>query len=70
MRTGFRIFLLYTEAELEVGKEDSDGGLYYTIPGTKHVNALAWQDPDTGVSFRLQSILDQKTMVRMAENIK
>lgn len=60
----------YTEAELEADKETSDGGLYYTIPGTKHVNTLAWQDPDTGVYFRLQSILDQKTMVRMAENIK
>lgn len=37
----------YTEVELKVGKESSNGGLYHAIPGTKHVNPLAWQDPDT-----------------------
>lgn len=58
----------YTEAELKEEKEYSGSG--YTIPGMKHTNTLAWQDPDTGVYLRLQSIQDQDTMVRMAENVK
>lgn len=60
----------YTEAELKAGKESSNGGLYHTIPGTKYVNTLAWQDPDTWVYFRLQSIQDQDMMVHIAENVK
>ena len=52
----------YTETELKAGKESSNGGLYHTIPGTKYVNTLAWQDPDTWVYFRLQSIQDQDMM--------
>lgn len=60
----------YTETELEADQEASDGGLYYTIPGTKYVNTLAWQDPNTGVYFRLQSIQNQDTMVRIAESMK
>ena len=58
----------YTEAELEEAKEYSRTG--YITPGMKHTNTLAWQDPDTGVYFRLQSIQDQDTMVRMAESVK
>ena len=58
----------YTAEELEEYKEYSTTG--YIVPGTKHTNTLAWQDPDTGVYFRLQSIQSQDTMVRMAENVK
>ena len=34
------------------------------------MNTLAWQDPDTGLYFRLQSILDRNTMLRIAERVE
>lgn len=50
--------------------EPSDGFTTYHVPGESRMNTLAWQDPETGVYFRLQSILDKDTMIRMAENIR
>lgn len=41
-----------------------------TIPGGQEMNTLSWQDPNTGVHFRLQSILDQDTMLRIAGNVR
>ena len=40
------------------------------VPGVhaKDVNTLAWTKD--GVHFRLQSILDQAAMLRIAENVK
>ena len=40
------------------------------IPGEQGMNTLAWQDPETGIYFRLQSVLDRDTMLRMAEWIE
>lgn len=41
-----------------------------TVPGvhSKDVNTLVWTE--NGVNFRLQSVLDQATMIRIAENIE
>lgn len=41
-----------------------------TIPSQKTSNTLAWQDPDTGVSYLLQGILEKDAMIRIAENVK
>ncbi len=46
------------------------GATMISIPGEADMNTLAWQDPDTGVYFRLQSILDKDTMLRIAESVK
>lgn len=37
-----------------------------TIPGAKRMNTLVWQDSDTGIHFKIQSVLDRETMVRIA----
>lgn len=50
--------------------EDSGGITTIDSVGLRSSNTLAWQDPDTGVYFRLQSIWDQATMLRIAENIE
>ena len=34
------------------------------------MNTLMWTDSDTGTYFKLQSILNMDTMIRIAENIK
>lgn len=60
----------YSESEADAAKENTNGMTFITIPGTRHVNTLSWQDPDTGVYFRLQSIQDQDTMVRIATHVK
>ena len=41
-----------------------------TIPSPKNMNTLAWADPETGIYYRLQSILNVETMIRIAENIE
>lgn len=41
-----------------------------TVPGSKRMNTLMWTDSDTGTYFKLQSILDMDTMIRIAENVK
>lgn len=43
-----------------------------TIPGlqSKEYSTLAWTDPETGISFRLQSKESLNTMVKMAKNIE
>ena len=40
-----------------------------TVAGvqSENVSTLAWNDPDSGLSFRLQGPLDQDTMIRIAE---
>ena len=50
--------------------EPSNGFTTYHVPGESRMNTLAWQDPETGVYFRLQSILNKDTMLRMAESVK
>ena len=42
----------------------------FTVPSPGNLNTLAWQDGDTGIHYRLQSILDMDTMIRIAENVK
>ena len=42
----------------------------FTVPSPEKLNTLAWQDAETGIYYRLQSILDMDTMIRMAENVK
>ena len=42
----------------------------YTVPSPENLNILAWQDEATGIHYRLQSILDMDTMIRIAENVK
>ncbi len=58
----------YTEEELDEAGESGGGDTYATIPGVKHVNTLAWTKD--GVHFRLQSILDQASMLQIAESVK
>lgn len=41
-----------------------------TVPGSKRMNTLVWMDSNTGIYFKLQSILDMDTMIRIAENVK
>ena len=43
-----------------------------TIPGmqSKEYSTLVWTDPESGVSFRLQSAENMESMIRMAEAIK
>lgn len=40
-----------------------------TVPGSKRMNSLVWTDPETGTHFKLQSILDMDTMIRIAERV-
>ena len=42
----------------------------FTVPSPGNLNTLAWQDEDTGIHYRLQSILDMDTMIRIAKNIE
>lgn len=43
-----------------------------TVPSVRSddVNTLVWSDDKTGVNFRLISILDKDTMIRIAENVR
>lgn len=41
-----------------------------TIPSPKNMNTLAWADPETGIYYRLQSVLDMETMSRIAQSAK
>ena len=41
----------------------------FTVPSPENLNTLAWQDAETGIHYRLQSILDMDTMIRIAENV-
>ena len=64
------------EAYIDDGGEapdTGDTGVTITtaiIPGEQGMNTLAWQDPDMGLYFRLQSILDRNTMLRIAERVE
>lgn len=40
-----------------------------TVPGNKRMNTLVWHNSDTGTYFKLQSILDKDTMIRIADNV-
>lgn len=54
------------------GDNDSIPGISitsYTKPAQREMNTLAWQDPHTGVHYRLQSILPQDEMLRMANSV-
>lgn len=42
----------------------------FTIPAQKELGTLLWQDEASGLYCRLQSILDQETLLRMAESVK
>ena len=41
-----------------------------TIPAQKELGTLLWQDEASGLYCRLQSILDQETLLRMAESVQ
>lgn len=41
-----------------------------SIPADREMNTLAWEDPDAGIYFRLQSILPQEAMIRMAKSVQ
>ena len=63
------------EAYIDDGGEAPDTGdtgvtiTTAVIPGEQGMNTLAWQDPDTGLYFRLQSILDKDIMLHIAEQV-
>jgi hypothetical protein len=64
----------YTYDEREVNVDgmpvESVGGVTsVTIPSPKNMNTLAWTDPETGIYYRLQSVLQKTTMINIAENI-
>ena len=42
----------------------------FTIPAQKELGTLLWQDEASGLYCRLQSILAQETLLRMAESVK
>lgn len=42
----------------------------FTIPAQKELGTLLWQDEASGLYCRLQSILDQETLLRMAESVQ
>ena len=42
----------------------------FTVPSPEKLNTLAWQNTETGIYYRLQSILDMDTMIRIAEHIE
>lgn len=61
------------------GDPDAGGGVTVTIgstrevttiPGEGEMSVLLWTDPETGVSFRIQGMLDRETLVRMAESVQ
>ena len=64
----------YWEAKEPLQYDDTETGSdaiqMISVPGQTHVNILAWQDPDTGIFFRLQSTLDKDTMLRIAASIQ
>ena len=41
----------------------------FTVPSPEKLNTLAWQNTETGIYYRLQSILDMDTMNQIAEHI-
>ena len=59
----------YWEAQKPYSRDAvSTGGMMtYSIPAPSEMNTLAWRDPVTGTYCRLQSILDQDTMIHIAE---
>ena len=64
---------LHSSDDKEEDPDTGDTGVTITtaiIPGEQGMNTLAWQDPDTGLYFRLQSILDRNTMLRIAERVE
>ena len=46
-----------------------DGVTSITIPSPKNMNTLAWTDSETGIYYRLQSVMERETMIRVAESI-
>ena len=42
----------------------------FTIPAQKELGTLLWRDEASGLYCRIQSILDQETLLRMAESVK
>lgn len=42
----------------------------FTIPAQKELGTLLWQDEASGLYCRLQSILAQETLLRMAESVQ
>lgn len=42
----------------------------FTIPAQKELGTLLWRDEASGLYCRVQSILDQETLLRMAESVK
>lgn len=58
----------YWEAQEPYSRDSqsTSGMLTYSIPSQNEMNTLAWKDPNAGVYYRLQSILDKDTMLRIA----
>ena len=42
----------------------------FTIPAQKELGTVLWRDEASGLYCRIQSILDQETLLRMAESVK
>lgn len=62
----------HNESEISVNGEQvqsADGVTSITIPSTKNMNTLAWTNPETGVFYRLQSVMEKETMIRVAEKV-
>lgn len=56
------------ETAVTFGDEDDETVTYYGY-AVEDESTLIWTDPETGITFRLQGLLDRETILRMAENI-
>ena len=49
---------------------EAEGGVTsIAIPSPKNMNTLAWADSETGVYYRLQSVLEMDDMIRVAQRV-
>ena len=58
------------EEPIDNGTSGSSASAVLPGVGSTTTNMLAWQDPDTGMYFRLQGRPDQDTLIRIAESIR
>ena len=64
----------YSHKENQISENETivgavDGVTSITIPSPKNMNTLAWTDSETGIYYRLQSVMERETMIRVAESI-
>lgn len=62
----------HNESEISVSGTpvEAEGGVTsIAIPSPKNMNTLAWADSETGVYYRLQSVLEMDDMIRVAQRV-